>query len=58
MGMSSEKWTYTGNVSPISSKDLLSIISGIRITNNWLKMHGGVMSRRYKNDRDTRTKKL
>lgn len=56
--MSSEKWTYTGNVSSIPFKDLLSIISGIRITNNWLKMHGGVMSRRYKNDRDTRTKKL
>lgn len=30
----------------IHSCDLLSILCGKRITNNWLKMHGGFMRRR------------
>ena len=25
---------------------LLSLLSGMNVTNNWLKMHGGIMTRR------------
>ena len=29
----------------IDRLDALSLLYGMRITNNWLKMHGGIMSR-------------
>lgn len=29
----------------IGSLDVLSLMYGMRITNNWLKMHGGIMAR-------------
>ena len=32
----------------INRMTLLSLFIGRRVTNNWLKMHGGVMTRRYK----------
>lgn len=30
----------------IDKKDLLSLLLGRKVTNNWLKMHGGVMTRK------------
>lgn len=30
----------------VKRNDMLSLIYGQKITNNWLKMHGGVMSRK------------
>lgn len=30
----------------IRDQDILSLLAGKRITNNWLKMHGGVMRRK------------
>ena len=29
----------------IGHLDVLSLMYGMRITNNWLKMHGGIMTR-------------
>ena len=33
---------------PITRLDFLSIFHGRKVTNNWLKMHGGIMSRKGK----------
>ena len=35
--------TFEAKIDP---RALLYIFTGIKVTNNWLKMHGGVMSRR------------
>lgn len=35
--------TFTANVNRLT---LLSIVHGHKVTNNWLKRHGGVMSRK------------
>lgn len=31
----------------LSRTTFLSIVHGHKVTNNWLKMHGGIMTRRY-----------
>ena len=38
--------TFTVQNVQINRNKLLSLIHGRKITNNWLKMHGGVMTRR------------
>lgn len=41
--------SFTGSVSVKNTKQsrlaLLSLLYGFRVTNNWLKMHGGIMVR-------------
>lgn len=43
-----KKKTFTFD-SHVSQRDLLSIILGKKVTNNYLKMRGGIMSRKVKN---------
>lgn len=37
--------TFEGKLQ-VDHLDVLSLMYGMRITNNWLKMHGGIMTRR------------
>lgn len=32
----------------LREKEVLSLIIGKKVTNNWLKMHGGIMTRKFK----------
>lgn len=38
-------------------KTLLLILTGMKVSNNWLKMHGGVMSRKRYSKKKRRTNK-
>ena len=48
--------TFTCNVGYWNTRALLSLITGQHITNNWLKMHGGVMTRKGKGRKSNRRK--
>lgn len=32
----------------LREKEALSLIIGMKVTNNWLKMHGGIMTRKFR----------
>ena len=32
----------------LREKEKLGLIIGIKVTNNWLKMHGGIMTRKFR----------
>ena len=40
--------TFTVKNSQFNRNTLLSLVHGRKVTNNWLKMHGGVMTRKTK----------
>ena len=32
----------------LREKEALSLIIGMKVTNNWIKMHGGIMTRKFR----------